>query len=231
MCVLENMPERIPKSGTFELTPRCNLRCKICLFRQKDSKNNWMKKNEKTAKEWIDMAKQVAEAGTLELLLTGGEVMLRPDFCEIYEGIYKLGFVIQLYTNATLVDDKIIETLKKYPPHKIGVTLYGASPETYKKVCGNSDAFYRAIAGIKRLNQLPSVLEIRTTLIKDNVQDIDKIEEIAKQIVSPDANVIHSEYVLKAVRGGDCDVENCRLTPRENLNLMLRRSDKKINQF
>lgn len=220
MEVLKEIPNRIPSNGTFELTVRCNLKCKMCLFRQEDSKNSWIKENEKTAQEWIAMAKEVAEAGTLELLLTGGEIFLRPDFCEIYEVIYKLGFIIQLYTNATLVNDKIMETLRKYPPHRIGVTLYGASPDTYEKVCGNSEAFDKAITGIKRLRELPSKLEIRTTLIKDNVDDIDKIEEIAKELISKDARVIHSEYVLKAVRDGCADVESCRLTPRENIELL-----------
>lgn len=46
-----------------------------------------------------------------------------------------------LYTNATLVTPKIMETLKKYPPHKIGITLYGSDPEIYETVCGNRAAF------------------------------------------------------------------------------------------
>lgn len=29
--VLDHMPERNPTDGTFELTIRCNLHCKMCL--------------------------------------------------------------------------------------------------------------------------------------------------------------------------------------------------------
>ena len=100
---LREMPKRNPTNGTFELTVRCNLHCKMCLFRHADSENAALRTSELTAAEWIDLARQAAEAGTLGLLITGGEPMLRPDFCEIWEGVYRQGFVMELYTNATLV--------------------------------------------------------------------------------------------------------------------------------
>lgn len=226
MEILKEMPPRNPINGTFELTVRCNLKCKMCLFRHDDSENAEIMANEKTAEEWIDMARQVAEAGTLNLLITGGEPMLRPDFCEIYEGIYKQGFIITLYTNATLVTDKIIKILKKYPPHKIGVTIYGASEETYEKVCGNGKAFIEVKKGINRLKELPSKLELRTTIIKDNYKDIDNIDDLINKELNIDENPVISEIVMKSVRGGCSKPELCRLDSKENTKLLLRRSMK-----
>ncbi|MGN1192878.1 MAG: radical SAM protein, partial [Dorea sp.] len=169
--ILTEMPKRNPTNGTFELTVRCNLHCKMCMFRHDDKENPELMEKELTTEQWIDMARQTAEAGTMSLLITGGEPMLRPDFCEIWEGIYKFGFIITLYTNATLVTPKIMETLQKYPPHKIGVTIYGASSETYEKVCGKAEAFQKAIEGMHQLLSLPSGMEFRTTIIKDNYAD------------------------------------------------------------
>ena len=103
---------RYPVNGTFELTLRCNLHCQMCMFRHADCENTSLQSQELTAEQWIDMAKQVAQAGTLSLLITGGEPMLRKDFCEIYSSIYRLGFLVTLYTNATLVTDEIMETLR-----------------------------------------------------------------------------------------------------------------------
>ena len=195
--VLDHMPERNPTDGTFELTIRCNLHCKMCLFRHDDSENPELMAKELTAEQWIDMARQVAEAGTLSLLITGGEPMLRPDFCEIWEGIYKQGFVITLYTNATLVTPKIMETLRKYPPHRIGVTIYGASPETYEKVTGSAAAFERAIEGIKQLQTLPSKMEYRMTVIKQNYDDVDAVEELLQREIDSSALLTTTRIVLK----------------------------------
>lgn len=228
MNKLDKMPTRIPLDATFELTVRCNLKCKMCLFRHDDSENKEIIKNEKTAKEWIDMARQVADAGSLSLLITGGEPLIRPDFPEIYEAIYKMGFFITLYTNATLITDKIKKLLTKYPPHKIGITIYGSSQKVYEKVSENGAVFDKLIEGMRFLKTLPSQFEARTTIINENYDDIYKIEELIKKEIGEKCVLIHSQMVYKSVRGACADVKSCRLTPKQNMKLYMRR---KIDQI
>lgn len=221
-----NELKRIPLNGTFELTARCNLKCKMCFIRIDNERMKELGGRERTAKEWIDMAKQAADAGTINLLITGGEPLLRPDFCEIYEGIYKIGFVITLYTNATLVTPKIMDTLRKYPPHKIGITIYGASEETYKRVCGDQNAYKKAICGIGLLNELPSIINYRTTVIKDNLEDINKIEKLIKEEFNCESILSMSKLVMKPSRGGMAKVDECRLEPEESARLLFARGNK-----
>ena len=233
MCVVnpkseKEVIERNPDSGTFEVTLRCNLHCKMCLFRHADCENQKLRNEERTAKEWISMAREVAEAGTVSLLISGGEPMIREDFCELYEGIYKQGFVVELYTNATLVTPKIMETLRKYPPHTIGVTIYGACEETYEKVCGNGQAFYQAIAGMKQLATLPSRLDFRTTLIQDNVAEVEEMEALIHREIGEEHALIHSQNVYHAVRGGCAKADTVRLTPKENVELFMDREVQRI---
>lgn len=228
---LDKMPRRDPVSGAFELTVRCNLHCKMCLFRHDDSENADIRAKELTASQWIDMAKQVSSAGTGSLLITGGEPMFRPDFCEIWEGIYKQGFLIELYTNATLVTDKVMETLKKYPPHRLGVTIYGASRETYEKVCGNPDAFDKMMEGIKKLMTLPSLIEFRTTIIKDNYSDANAIEALIHDNFGEDKKLVQTRLVTKSVRGACTDVAACRLEPEDNVKLAFRRGINLIKDY
>ena len=229
--ILTEMPKRIPTNGTFELTIRCNLHCKMCLFRHDDIENKDIIDTELTAKQWINLAKQVADAGTINLLITGGEPMLRSDFCEIWEGIYKQGFIMHLYTNATMVSPKIISCLQKYPPHKIGVTIYGSCPEIYSKVCGNGNAFFQSMAGIKKLMTLPSLLEFRMTCIKDNWQDFFEVEKLIKNEFGADKTLCMTRLVTKAVRGGCADVESCRLSPEENVELIRKRREKHLKEI
>lgn len=229
--VIREMPKRNPTNGTFELTVRCNLHCKMCLFRHDDSENPKLKAKELTAEQWIDMARQVAEAGTVNLLITGGEPMLRPDFCEIWEGIYKQGYIIELYTNATLVTPKIMETLKKYPPHRIGITIYGASAETYKKVCGNGQAFKQMINGVHLLQTLPAVFEFRTTLIQDNFKDGSAIDALVRREFGQKYGVKQAEPINKAVRGACANVEKCRIPPEQDVREKVERQIDMIRQI
>lgn len=230
-CKTRNLPTRIPLDGTFELTVRCNLKCKMCLFRHDDRENPTLKANELTAAEWIDMARQAAAAGTFNLLVTGGEPMLRPDFCEIWEGIYRHGFMLTLYTNATLVTERVMQTLRKYPPHKIGVTIYGASPATYEKVCGHADAFDRAMEGIRLLQTLPSMLEFRTTIIKDNFADFGPLHRLVAERFGKQYKLIHTRLVTQSVRGACADVNTCRLEPEDNIRLAFSRSIDLIKEY
>jgi MoaA/NifB/PqqE/SkfB family radical SAM enzyme len=222
MKKLDAMPPRHPVNATLELTLRCNLKCKMCMFRHSDCENARLAGEELTAAQWAHMARQMFDAGTLNVLITGGEPMLRGDFCEIYSSIYRLGFLVTLYTNATLVTEQIMQTLRQYPPHRIGITFYGASNETYGALCGCPDGFDRALAGARALATLPSALEFRTTPARDNFKELSAVEALVRQEF--DLPVTHSTTVFQSVRGGCMPVASCRLTPEQTVELTLNRT-------
>jgi radical SAM protein with 4Fe4S-binding SPASM domain len=178
---------------------------------------------ERTAEEWIAMAKEIQEAGAIGLLLTGGEPLLRPDFPRIYQEIAKLGFMLTLYTNATLITPELMEVLHRYPPHRIGITVYGASQDTYEKVTGNPEAYDRMLKGVRLLRQLPSKITIRTTMIRDNIHDLDRITRWA-QTIRPQVEFSVSRIVTKPVRGCKSNVEACRLSPEQNVAMLEKRN-------
>ncbi len=217
------MIDRIPLNGTFELTARCNLECKMCMIRIDHRQMSELGGRERTFKEWVSMAHEVKEAGTLGLLLTGGEPLLRPDFADIYRAIAKMGFILTLYTNATMITPEIFKVLKEYPPHRVGVTVYGASADSYKKVTGSEEAYERMLEGVQLLQTLPSILSIRTTIIKDNRKDLNQIVQWARSLGS-NVEFNLSRIVTKPVRGGIAQVEESRLTPEENAAMIKERN-------
>ena len=85
----------IPLSGTFELTARCNLDCKMCYIHKK-ANDSLVKKSEMSAAEWIDIARTAQKAGMFLLLVTGGEPFLRPDFFEMYDEFKSLGLSVSI---------------------------------------------------------------------------------------------------------------------------------------
>lgn len=168
----------IPLSGAFELTGRCNLNCKMCYVHT--TCNNKARIDELSVKDWIKFGKAAVEQGMLELLLTGGEVFLREDFREIYEGLSELGLLITIYTNGTLITPEITSWLVQVPPKKIEISLYGATAETYKKVCGDPSGLSRALNGIDMLQSCGIPLELRTTLTPDNYMEFESIAKLAE---------------------------------------------------
>src|SRR5512145_945167 len=88
---------RQPASGTFELTERCNLSCRMCYVCQPSADAVW-RSRELPAAQWLALAQQAAENGMVFLLLTGGEIFLRPDFFELYTPLTRMGLMLSLFT-------------------------------------------------------------------------------------------------------------------------------------
>ena len=99
--------------------------------------------------QWLELARQAVDNGMVFLLLTGGEVFLRPDFFEIYTPLTRMGLVLTLFTNGTLITDEIASRLAEAPPSRTEITLYGATAETYEAVTGIPGSYARCISGYR----------------------------------------------------------------------------------
>ena len=170
-----------PLSGTFELTERCTLDCKMCYIHCKNDDYQSFKK-EKSTEWWVEKAKEAKNAGTLLLLLTGGEPLVRSDFERIYLECLKLGFMISINTNGTLIDKEKVGFFKKNPPQRVNITIYGADGETYEKLCGNYDAYEKAVYAVENLTGAGIAVTLNFTLTEFNKNDMVKVQEYAKKL-------------------------------------------------
>ena len=173
-----------PISVTIELLPLCNMNCDMCYIRL----SNQEMKNEGsllTLNEWLTIAKQLKDFGVLFLLITGGEPLMYPHFKELYMELKKLGFIITLNTNGTLINDHWINFFKKYKPRRINITLYGSSNETYNKLCHYSDGFTQTINNITKLIQNNLPLKINGSIVKYNMNELDQLYAICKEYNVP----------------------------------------------
>jgi radical SAM protein with 4Fe4S-binding SPASM domain len=156
------LKNRVPLSGSMELDLRCNLQCHHC-YRDGEWDPNVLK-----TEEVIGIVDQIAQAGTVWMLFTGGEIFLRRDFFEIYEHAVKRGLLVTLFTNGTMITEKIADRLAAMPPYSIEVTLYGYSRETYEKVTGIPGSRDKCYRGVELLMDRRLPLKLKTVVIKTN---------------------------------------------------------------
>lgn len=202
----------IPAAGTFELTARCNFSCKMCYIHNMECDKE-LSKDELSTEQWLDIMSQVREAGTLPLLLTGGEPTLRPDFAELYLNAAQQGFLISINTNGSLLNEEHFRAFAKQKPLRCNVSLYGMSPETYEALCGNGAAYEKVIGNIRRLRELGVTVKINFTSTSYNHKDIPKILEFSKEIGSI---VQFVSYMFPPVRSAKpCAQPFQRYTPQE----------------
>ena len=123
-----------PINGTLELLPLCNMNCDMCYIRL-DRAQVKAGGGLHTADEWISLGQEMAKAGVLFLLLTGGEPLLFPDFRKLYTELKKMGIILTINTNGTLLDEDWADFFAAHKPRRINITLYGATDDAYEKLC------------------------------------------------------------------------------------------------
>ncbi len=203
---------RQPVAGTFELTARCNLSCKMCYIHNADC-DGALRARELTARQWLDIADQAAAAGTLVLLLTGGEPMLRTDFSEIYRGCAERGFLITVNTNGTCITPELTELFRRHPPLRLNVSLYGMSAQTYEALCGNGEMFARVTENLRKLRSMGVSVQINFTATPLNCADIAAVKQFADEI---GATLQFTAYSFPEVRTAERRKETFeRFTPTQ----------------
>ena len=170
--------KRVPVNGEIELSERCNLNCRFCYINKPAGDRQTMA-DEMTTAEICKLLDEAADAGCLWMQLTGGEPLLRKDFAEIYKHAKSRGFLIRLFTNATLVSDEIADMLQKWRPFSIEVTIYGATRATYEDVTRVKGSYNRFMAGMKRLLDRRLPLTLKTCICTLNVHELEQMREIA----------------------------------------------------
>jgi radical SAM protein with 4Fe4S-binding SPASM domain len=170
----------MPLMGSFELTFRCNLRCKHCYL---DGHHDGLPElQELSFEEICGILDQVADAGCFWLLLTGGEPLVRDDFLDIYAYAKSKGFLVLVYTNGTLLTPEIADVLAEYPPFKVEITLYGRTKETYERITGIPGSYDRCIRGIELIMERGIRLKLKTMLMTLNQHELDDMKAYAEDL-------------------------------------------------
>ena len=160
----------IQVSGTFELTPFCNLDCKMCYVHLNQ---NQIKDGERllTVDEWKTIIKQAVDAGMMFATLTGGECLTYPGFKEIYLYLISLGIRPDILTNGRLLTEEMIEFFSANPPAGLQITIYGSNEDAYERVTGHR-AFCEVMDGVFRAKKAGMNILLTITPSKYMREDI-----------------------------------------------------------
>lgn len=168
----------LPIKGSLELTPLCNLACKMCYIRHTP---------EETAREgglrplswWLDLVRQLQSAGTLEVCLIGGEIFTFPGLETLYRALTGSGIQVNMTTNGTMLAGGIPAWMTASKPRYVTVSVYGGSPETYRAVTGCADGYERTMRAVDNLLGAGINTQLNYCLIPENAADLDDIMDYA----------------------------------------------------
>lgn len=150
----------VPLNGIFELTPLCNLDCKMCYVHL--TSTQLAHRHLLSAEQWESLMTQAISAGMMYAKLTGGECLTYPEFRRLYLFLREQGIETGILTNGVLLDQDMADFLRENPPSSIQITLYGASEDAYARVTGRR-VFSIVLENIQRLQAYKLPLSIAVT--------------------------------------------------------------------
>lgn len=154
----------VPAFGIFSVTGRCNLRCQGC-YAQAQHRGD---EPEMTNDKLRAVLNEAAELGIAILLLAGGEPLTREDLLEITRESGRTVFA--LFTNGLLIDDAVVQQLKRQPNVVPVISIEGHNAETDNR---RGSGVYRkvsdAMAGLKRAGVF---FGVSTTVTRTNFETV-----------------------------------------------------------
>jgi radical SAM protein with 4Fe4S-binding SPASM domain len=150
----------------FQITDRCNLRCRHCYIG--DSLNQDL-----PFEEILKILKEFEEIQGLRLLLSGGEPLLHPRFWEINEVLRDHAFRSVLLSNGTLITKEIA---KRLHVHEVQVSLDGMK-EGHESIRGKG-AFEKTLHAIDHLQEADIRVSIATMIHRENLNQFDSLASL-----------------------------------------------------
>ena len=174
-------------SGQWELTCRCNLRCVMCYT---DCFNTPERvRQELGLVEITRIMDEVHAAGCLELCLTGGEPLARPDFLDIYAHAKRRGFLLTVFTNGTLITPRIADHWQAFPPAMIEISMHGLGRASFERITRGAGSHARCLAGIRLVLERNLPLTLKTTGMTINRDEVLRIRawiaELGREYAEP----------------------------------------------
>jgi radical SAM protein with 4Fe4S-binding SPASM domain len=164
---------RIPITGHFELTGRCNLRCQhcYCLFdRKRDTLDT---------EAVVRIVDDLERAGTLGLVLTGGEIFARADIMDILDYLARRRFVLRLNTNGTLLTEARVEQLAKHSNiYRVHVSLYGSVAQVHDGITQSPGSFDKTLRSIRLMRAAGLNLRVNCSVIRSNLDDVPRLHDL-----------------------------------------------------
>lgn len=195
-----------PFRGGIELTSMCNMECSHCYL------NGFRDKEQLSTNEIFLILDKLYNSGVLFIYFTGGEVFCRNDFLEIYVYAKKKGFLITILTNATLIDDNVINIFNKYPPFLVSISIYGCSEEVYDKVTNTHGNYEKFSNALNLLHNNNIQFELKFIILKENYQHYDLGVALAKKY---NVGFSHAMEMFPALTGSTIPIDDFMLDNRD----------------
>jgi radical SAM protein with 4Fe4S-binding SPASM domain len=167
-----------PKWIAWEITGKCNLNCIHCRSSSgMDTDSGDISTEE--ACGWMD---QIADYASPVLVLSGGEPLLRDDWCELARYGTEKGLRVCLATNGALVEEATCARIRSVGIRMVSLSLDGSTETVHDDFRQQPGAFQSVIRAAELFRRYEIPFLINSSFTRRNQSDIPNVYRLAKEL-------------------------------------------------
>jgi len=184
-----------PLTMHWDLTWRCDHKCVHCYLTER-------RQDELSMEEAEDLLDQLAAAGVMMLLISGGDPFLRPDGAAMIKMAREKGFDIRINTHGNFIDDKLADFLADIAITRVNISVYSDDPAEHEAVTLIKGSLAKSIAAAERLVARGVKVNLKTPVMVHNRLGWRRVGQLAEAIGATwevDGNIIpddQSDFAL-----------------------------------
>ncbi|MGD9641915.1 MAG: radical SAM protein [Elusimicrobiales bacterium] len=160
------LEKNIPVSVTIELTRRCPLRCRHCYL--PETAGRARPGRELSFAQWEKILRQLARAGGIYLVFTGGEPLLRPDLPRLCRLAKALNFDVRIFSTGLGITPARAREIRLAGVSAFEISFYGR-PEVHDCITGRKGSFAGSLAAVRLLKAAGVTVKIKVPLMNLNL--------------------------------------------------------------
>lgn len=183
--------ELLPPIGMLaELTHRCPLQCPYCSNPLELLKAN----RECDTETWLELFRQAADLGVLQVHLSGGEPTLRRDLEQLVAGLAGRGVYTNLITAGIGIAEGRIEALAEAGLDHLQLSFQGARPATTDLIGHHQGSHEKKLDTARRARAAGLPLTINAPIHRHNIEEVPEFIELALSLGAERLEIANVQY-------------------------------------
>ena len=178
----------------IDLLYQCDLDCQHCYL---DDKSPSLQ----PTSFWKDVLSQLAHRQVFSVILSGGEIFLRPDLLEIISHARQMGLYVQLKSHGGAIDAQVAEELVRLGVSSVAISYYSTEPEVHDAITRRPGSHSKTLAAIEILAESPVHVLVSCSVMKSNRSGIDLLEKQMSELGVP----VSFDGLIRVAQSGDRD--------------------------
>lgn len=218
----EPTPPRQPKGPPkpvviWNLTRRCNLRCRHCYTVSADTDFP----GELTHEQAMGVLEDLGRFGVPAIILSGGEPLARRDLFTLATRARQLTRMLALSTNGTAVIGEYADRVAEIGFDYVGISIdgIGATNDWFR---GQIGAFEKALAGVRSCKRRGVKVGLRFTITDDNAHQLPDLLQLCDDEGVDKFYLSHLVYAGRGNKARGEDADHART--RAAMDLLIERA-------